>query len=664
MQVGENKSVRGVSVGSLAVILTLTLLSLVATPLLAQDQPPSVLLITIDTLRADRLGAYGYDKAHTPNLDALARDGVLFENAFTPVPVTLPSHSAMFTGLYPMRTGMRDFSGNRLPDRFPTLANELRKAGYSTGAVVSAPVLDSRFGLSRGFTDYVDDFDLGRLETLGFGSVSRPANRTVDLALQWLEAQRDRPVFLWVHLFDPHHPYTPPPPFDSRFRGRPYDGEIAFTDAQVGRLLERWKKLRRYDNSLVVVAGDHGESLGEHGESTHGFFVYNSTLHVPLIIKPPVGLNIKPSRVQSVVALVDVMPTVLRAVGRRPPAGVQGVSLLPLLRGEKARQDRRPIYSETFVPRLHFNWSELQSIQFRRFHYIDAPRPELYDLAADPDETHNLFEERSRIASDLRGRLASMIQQHSPPSGEAAPEDSVLDPALMEQLKSLGYAAVSGGSAATLDKRELPDPKDRIATFELVSQAIEHSQDKRYRTSNALLLTALKTAPDSVPIRLLLALNYYQLKRYLQSIKEFDRILATNAENHQAIYYRGLAFGRTGDYKGAIASLRKALEILPNNHTTYFNLGVAYLQDKQFDRSAESLERAIELSPTYAQAHITLGELLLSQGRADDAIPHLRAALRLVPGNTRVRQALATALKSVGRDAEAAEVLREPPPGQ
>ena len=661
MQATENTRILRLRASSLVALIGLTLLCIPPAALLAQTRRPSVLLITVDTLRADRVGAYGYDKARTPNMDALARDGVLFERAYTPVPVTLPSHSAMLTGLYPMRTGMRDFSGNRLPGQFPTLAEELKKAGYSTGAVVSAAVLDARFGLSRGFEFYLDDFDFSRLADSSLDSIERRADRTVELALQWLRTREDRPVFLWVHLFDPHHPYKPPAPYDSQFRNRPYDGEIAFTDAQIGRLLGQWKKSGRYDDSLIILAGDHGESLGEHGESTHGLFVYNSTLHVPLIIKTPASMELPAGRVDAPMSLVDLMPTVLRIAGRRPPAGVQGVSLLPLLRGERAAQSRRPIYAETFVPRLHFNWSELQSVQLRNFHYIDAPRPELYDISADPAETRNLFEQRGRIAADLRGRLASMIQRHSPPSGETAAEETVLDPALMEKLKSLGYAAVSGGGSATLDKRELPDPKDRIEVFELVAAALADAQANHRLNSNQKLTQALALEPDSVPVRFLLASNLYSMKRYLSAIKEFDILLKQEPNHSQALYYRGLAQGRTGDYKGAITTLQKAAKLVPNNHATYFNLGVAYLQDKQFNQAAQSFERAIELFPAYAQAQLALGELHFSQGRADEAIPRLQAALRLVPGNKRARQALAAALKSTGRDTEAAEVLRGPP---
>ncbi|HEV2020969.1 MAG TPA: sulfatase, partial [Terriglobales bacterium] len=463
----------------------------------AAAPPPAinVVVITIDTLRADHLGCYGYKAAETPNLDQLAAEGVRFERAYTPVPITLPSHAVIFTGTYPMYSGMHDFSGNNLNPQQPTLASILKQNGYATGAVLGSAVLDSRFGLNQGFDFYYDHFDFSRLQEANLDEMERPGNVVADEALKWLKEHAQKKFFLWMHLYDPHHPYTPPAPYSERHKSQPYDGEIAFADEQVGRVVRFLKAQNIYQRTLIVVTGDHGEGLGEHGEKTHGFFIYDSTLHVPLILKLPVGQNARPARVSTDVSTVDLLPTVLDALHLAPPAQVQGRSLLPLL---KARGAGEALYSESFLPRLHFNWSELRGLQAGKYHFIDGPKPELYDLESDPKELKNLYPERQAVAAELRGRLAALIQKYTPEQELA--QKTGLDPRLAERLKSLGYAAVAGGGNPTISNRELANPKDRIEVYELVSEAIADSQHGRYDPSVEKLRTALKTDKDSTPI--------------------------------------------------------------------------------------------------------------------------------------------------------------------
>src|SRR5579862_3956589 len=298
------------------------------TPLRPQ---PNVVLVTIDTLRADHVGAYGYKQIKTPNIDGLAAEGARFERAFAVVPVTLPSHSSMLTGTYPMLSGMHDFSANKLSPLQPTMASVLKQAGYRTGAVIAAAVLDSRFGLNQGFDFYYDHFDFSRLDEANLDEMERPGNAVADVALDWLAKNSDKKFFLWMHLYDPHAPYNPPEPYRTEYASRPYDGEIAFADAQVGRLLRYLKEKGLYQNTVIVLTGDHGESLGEHGEKTHGFFVYNATMHVPLIIRVPAIA--RPGIVSDPVSLVDLMPTILEALGVEVPSQVQGRSLISAIRG-------------------------------------------------------------------------------------------------------------------------------------------------------------------------------------------------------------------------------------------------------------------------------------------------------------------------------------------
>src|SRR6266571_8313472 len=381
-------------------------LLLICPGLWAESKPAlNVVIITIDTLRADHLGCYGYGQIRTPNIDALASESARFEHSYTPVPVTLPAHTVIFTGTYPAFSGIHDFSGNKLNPKQATLASVLQRQGYTTGAVIGSAVLDSRFGLNQGFDFYYDHFDFNRLQESNLDAMERPGNVVTDVALDWLGKNAQAKFFLWMHLYDPHYPYRPPAPYSEQYKDRLYDGEIAFADAQVGRLLQFLKEKNLYRNTLIMLVGDHGESLGEHGEKTHGFFIYNATLHVPLIVHMPVSHGPTPrsgasEKVTEPVAepinLADLMPTVLEIVKLDLPSGVQGRSLVPLL-AAKGKMESASLYAETFLPRLHFNWSELRGVETENYHFIDAPKPELYDLAKDPGETQNLYADKQAV---------------------------------------------------------------------------------------------------------------------------------------------------------------------------------------------------------------------------------------------------------------------------
>jgi arylsulfatase A-like enzyme/Tfp pilus assembly protein PilF len=615
---------------------------------------PNVLLITIDTLRADHLGCYGYKNVKTPNIDALGADGARFANAYSAVPTTLPSHSTILTGTYPMLHGMHDFSGNKLNQSQPTLATLFKAQGYATGAVVAAAVLDSRFGLNNGFDFYFDNFDFSRLAETNLDSMERPGNLVVDEALRWLQHNRAHPFFLWVHLYDPHHPYTPPEPYASEYRNNPYDGEIAFADAQVGRMLQFLKVRGLYANTTILLAGDHGEGLGEHGEKTHGFFIYNSTMHVPLILKP--ARSGGPRRVvEQPVSLVDVAPTLLASSGIPSVDPIQGKSLLPLLQANTTI-DVSAAYNETYLPRLHFNWSELRGLAYQKYHFIDGPKPELYDLSTDPKELTNLYEMKPAVSAELRNRLAGVIRAHTPESELA--EKTSLDPAMAERLKALGYAAVSSGSTATLSDKNLPDPKDRIETYELISGAIEDSQHGRYDESIAKLTTAAKTETESVPVHYLLALNYYRKQQFVTAQEQFNKVLKLSPDYSLAAYYLALAYGRTKDWDNAIQWFERALQLDPTNHQAAYNLGAAYVQKRDFAAAIAAMQRALRIYPEFTDAYRSLGELLVFQKDFNAGIAALRKAAELEPRDPRNFTALARAYNAQGMMAEAAEAQR------
>jgi arylsulfatase A-like enzyme/Flp pilus assembly protein TadD len=615
----------------------------------------NVVLITLDTVRADRLGCYGYSQARTPHVDQLARSGVLFEKAYSPVPITLPSHAVIMTGTYPMLNGVHDFSGNRLSPQQPTLASILKQHGYSTGAVLGSAVLDSRFGLDSGFDFYYDQFDFSRLLETNLDAMERPGNVVVDRGLEWLQQTGKQPFLLWLHLYDAHHPYTPPAPYGSQFRSRPYDGEIAFVDAQIGRVLQFLKSRKLDEQTLVIVVGDHGEGLGEHGEKTHGFFIYNSTLHVPLVVKLPTHSQSKRKRVAAPVTLVDLLPTVLEFLGLPAPAPVQGKSLIGLISGKKVGSS--DLYAESFLPRLHFNWSETRALQAGNYRFIEAPKPELYDLSRDPGELHNLYSEKKALAQELRGRLKAVIRKYS--SSQELADKVGLDPALAERLKSLGYLAVDAGGNPTASGHNLADPKDRIEMYELVSAALSEAQQGHYDSSIEKLQAALRIEETSVPVHYLLGLNYYRKREFSAGVTHFRRVLELSPDYTLAIFHLALSYGHLGEVDRAISLLKRTLELDPTHFSAAFNLGALYLKKEMIAEALEAFRRSVTIHPEYGPGHRALGEVLLYQGKVDDALRELREAARLQPSDSATHQALARALDAKGLHVEAMDALRK-----
>ena len=635
----------------LLAIFTLAVLSL---PGAAAERPAlSVVLITVDTLRPDHLGCYGDASIQTPSIDQLARGGMRFAQAYTPVPITLPAHAALLTGEFPLATGMHDFSGNRLPASAVTLAKILRDSGYTTAAFLGAPVLDARFGLNHGFDTYFDHFELRGLEEVHLDAVKRRGDQVVDEATKWLERNPRRPVLLWVHLYDAHAPYDPPEPYASRYRGRAYDGEIVFADVQVGRLLAALAQHGLLDKSLMVLASDHGESLGEHGEKTHGFFVYNSTLHVPLIVQMP---GVVPQVVQDEVSLVDVMPTILQALRIPIPASVQGRSLLNLLLG-RAAENPSNLYAESYPPLLHFGWNCLRSLEWRGLKYIATTRPELYDTRADPQELHNLFSTHQALAQEMHARLLALVSRFTPAAGAAATEMAPTDPALLESLRSLGYVAVSGGGITDASGVALPDPKDRIQVYELVAAALADGQQGRYAQSLRRLREAEKTEAHSRTIRFLLARDYYHLHDFRHAAEYFQSVLELDPTNATAAYYLGTSQIAELDLDGAERSLRRALELDPTNFSAAFNLGVVYTRRKQSEPAIQAFQRAVEILPDYAEAHEALGELYLYLNRPQEAARELERAVGIAPKMAKAHSQLARAYVALGLQEKAQQEL-------
>ncbi|NTV81603.1 MAG: sulfatase-like hydrolase/transferase, partial [Candidatus Aminicenantes bacterium] len=453
---------------------------------------PNVILVTLDTTRADHLGCYGSSAVRTPVMDGLARLGVLFEQAATASPLTLPAHSTILTGMYPTYHGVRVNGNTALNDDQTTLAEVFAARGYDTGAFIAAFVVDGRWGLKQGFTTYDDKLDMTRSKHIDLGAIQRPANQVMDSALGWLDGRKDRPFFAWIHLYDPHLPYEPPEPYRSEYGVRGpaglYGGEIAFMDEQIGRLTA-WLERTGLDRSTVLVlVGDHGEGLGEHNEGSHGFYIYDYAMHVPLIVVAPLD-GLAGKRVPVQVRTADVFPTVLDLAGLALGGETHGRSLVPrMFRPASGRES--PAYGESMAPNIQFGWSGLHVLRTSRYKYIDAPRPELFDIAVDPGEAMNLASQEPAVARTMKAELDKLMDETS--RGAPSPQAANLDKETMERLTALGYVGAPVAARKASGSAGPPaDPKDKFMVFQKVTAAGELVTADKYAEAVPLLESAL-----------------------------------------------------------------------------------------------------------------------------------------------------------------------------
>ena len=584
----------------------------------------NVVVVTLDTTRWDRLGAYGDRTAETPNLDRLAAEGVLFEQAITSVPLTLPAHSTLFTGLLPPRHGVRDNGGYVLDPKHVTLARMLKDGGRKTGAFIGAFVLDGRWGLDQGFDTYVDEFDVAKYKTASIGNVARRANEVTDTALSWLEKNSKDPFFAWIHYYDAHTPYDPPEPYRSRFKQQPYAGEIAFVDSQLGRVLQ-WLDARDLTRRTIVVAiGDHGESLNEHGEGTHGLFIYESTTRVPFIIRAPFGKTAG-RRVQSTVRSEDVLPTVLDLIGRSVPGEIQGRTLVPLMTG--AAQDLNlDAYSESLYPRHHYGWSELRALRAGRFKYIAAPKPELYDLERDPGELDNLHDQRRSLAD----RMASELQRLSAETPDAARGPSAVDPETRERLAALGYIGsftpVAGKTGAAL-----PDPKDKIDIFNLMTAAQESGSGTSEESRIDRLRRVVSMDPNILDAWVMLGNEYFRQREFQTALEQFKKALALRPDYDLATINMAATYRSMGDYNAAILGFERYLRNDPKNAWVRYQLGELFVDLNQLEKAEAAFQQALADDVRVASARNALGVVALKRGDLAKAEREIRAAIAQKP---------------------------------
>ncbi len=622
----------------------------------ASSALPDVYLVTIDTLRADHVHCYGYDRIQTPAMDALAQDGIRFAEAFTPSPITNTAHTSILTGLLPSVHGVTDF-GIPLPESYPTWAELLKRNGYQTAAFIGAVVLDARTlapGLDRGF-DYYDNFpsDVGKEKH--WGRLERRGAVVVSHAETWMSAHSGKPRFVWMHLYDPHDPYEPPPPYSQIYKDRLYDGEIAYADAMLGNLIRYLKRENRYRNALVVVVGDHGEGLGEHGEQTHGIFLYDSTTHVPLIIKLPVGSKttepaiMQTKVVEAQVPTIDVLPTVLDLLGISSSPAMNERSLSPYF---MARKDTGAVvFAETDYP-LSFGWAPLRSVRDGGFKFIEAPRPELYDLGKDPAEGSNEYEPWNATVQQLRKELVSSpMRAPRVSTSQGAASDQTLS-----ELRALGYLGPADEHTSTNvpELSSLPDPKDKIEEQNLLHSAMMLADEGHTSDARLLFQKVLQSNPDSsTALRQQGELDFHA-GAYREAAEYLERARKANPEDASAALYQGRALAKLGDWKGAKAALEAAVAHSPDQPDA--RLLLAEMESKAGDRTAaeDQLEAILLLNPTHQGALVALGQAYLADGRPTDAIGLLEPHAKGAPVN--LLRVLKQAYLGAGRKADAAKI--------
>jgi choline-sulfatase len=594
----------------------------------------NLLVITLDTTRADRLGAYGFADAGTPVLDRLAHEGTLFLHATSAAPLTLPSHSSIFTGRFPPVHGVRDNGGFFLDDKEETLAETLKAAGFNTAAFIGAYVLDSKWGINQGFSKYVDDFDLSKYRAISLGAIQRPGNEVVDRALEWmqgLDTSGPSRFFAWVHLYDPHTPYEAPEPYKSAFPNRPYQAEIAFTDAQVGRLIAFLESRRLLDRTVVMIAGDHGESLGDHGEQAHGFFVYESVTHVPLMVRAPMTES-KGRRVEDPVRLVDITPTALALMGVKSSVSMDGRSLVPLLTGT-TRELGLESYSEALYPLHHFGWSDLRALREGRFKLIAAPRPELYDLAADPSETTNLFESRRSLGERMLGRLDEMEAAWQRRGAGRRQEPVEVDPEAKARLAALGY--VGSFVATAVDKAQranLADPKDKVHLFNMITHARDLTkQEDAFDEVVATLKKVLDEDPKVIDAWFMLGNVHAARGKAEQAIGFFKRALELKPDDEMAVINMANAYRNLGRDEEALVGYQRFLQLDPRNAQVRYEAAQILIDRGQFDEAAKHLQETLALEPKLAAARNALGVIAIRRGDLAAAEREIKAAIDQKP---------------------------------
>ena len=613
---------------------------------------PNVILITLDTTRADRMGFLGSERGLTPNLDALAHQSVVFTRAYAQVPLTTPSHATILTGTYPQFNHV-NYMGDPLGKSLPFLPEILHRSGYKTAAFVGALVLDPEKlapGFNRGFDVYNAGFHRCRTGEDNYDCLERRGDEVLQRATTWLRQQAAGPFFLWIHLYDPHDPYTPPEPYRTRYAVDPYDGEIAYTDSVVGKLITELRNRNIVDGSVIAVMADHGEAFAEHGERHHGILLYDETIRIPLMIKLPGQHTMK--KVDTQVGLVDVAPSMLRAVHFPVPNTMQGHSLLPLTPPTKGASSAQPddsnfpraIYSESGYGHLSFGWSKLKAWRAGNYLYVDAPTRELYDQTADPGATHNLALDLTAVADTAAAQMATFRRQ----TAAEDTEKTQLTTEQTESLHALGYvgpdSAPSGSNA-----EGGADPKQKIAIANLLYEGMVHIENARYNEAVPILEEVLNQEPNALTAYLLLGRAYVTLREYQKAIAPLQHVVKLAPNNSFAHYELGCALVKTGQWNEAAPQFEAAVSQMNSSAMMHFYLALVYQQMSRDDDALAQFKDALQQDPENFPANLLLGRMYVKRQKAAEAIPLLRKATALRPDAIDPHRILADAYTQLGQ---------------
>jgi choline-sulfatase len=607
----------------LRTLYVLVILSATASSAPTKTPPPDIFLITIDTLRADHVHCYGYTNVATPALDALAKDGVRFTQAFTPSPITNTSHASILTGLLPGSHGVTDF-GVPLSASHPTVAELLKGQNYRTAAFIGAVILDSKSlapGFDRGF-DFYDNFPEHSSTKSRWGRLERRGMVVVEHAENWLSKHPAGPHFVWVHLYDPHDPYEPPMPYSQIYKDHLYDGEIAYADSALAHFVEYLKRTGKYRGSIIVAVGDHGEGLGEHHEDTHGIFLYDSTTHVPLIVKLP-GPRGAGTVVTAQVRTLDVMPTLLELASAPAPQKKDGESLEPYFGGNS--EAARPAFGETDYP-LRFGWAPLRSVRSDGFKFIEAPRPELYDLPLDPSELSNKYEPGDAHVQKSRAMLAELRSK---------------------EAKAQGSASAAPGPSS------LPDPKDKIDEQNLLHSAMIAAEDNRPADARKTLEKVLALDPKSPTALRQLGELEMQAGDYVQAAHHLKAAIEVRPDDAAALFHEGQALEKTRDLGGARDALEASLKLMPEQFKARLLLGQVYLGLKDPAAAEDQFEAALFLQSGSVEAQLGLADAQITKGNFAEAAQSLEALSKVQAKNAHVFDLLSKAYSGMGKRTEA-----------
>jgi choline-sulfatase len=642
-------------------------LVLAASALAEAPPPPNIILITLDTVRADRMGFLGSKRGLSPSLDALARQSVVFTHAYSQVPLTTASHATILTGTYPQFHKVNDFVVP-LAKELPYAPDILRTHGYSTAAFVGSIVLDPKDNFAHGFERGFDTYDAG-FQTWHAGedryhTNERRAGEVVAHALAWLNAHPKGPFFLWVHLYDAHHPYDPPQPYKTKYAAAPYDGEIAYADSAVGKLLSQLRARGLYDSALIAVMADHGEALGDHGEDTHGIFLYDETIHVPLVIKLPEAAseakNSTAKRIENRVELADVLPTILQAVGVVVPPEVQGESLLGLMKpaatvgddaGSKAQIfTDRPAYAETDYPHTAFGWSSLRAMRTGKYLYVDAPHRELYDQSTDPQAEHNLSSTSTAVTSTLAGQLDAFRQKTSSARVVAT---AVVDAQAQEKLAALGYISAGSNDSKAGMKQRGADPKDKIEIGNQLNHTNFLMQNLRFEEAIPLLKKLIAEEPGMPLPYAQLGRSYISLKEYEKAVPVMRQLVALNPEALGPHFQLGVALLASDDTAAAVSQLEIVVAGLPRWDKARLLLATAYFQTGREREAVTECEKELEVDPDHYGALLLEGRILTLTKQPEAAVPRLDRAAHLQPEMPEPHTYLADAYSQLGKKTDA-----------